>query len=45
MYPKLSLPETESATKETIALPLYSQMTKREQDFVINNVLDFSNEK
>ena len=32
MYPELSLPETESATRETITLPLYVQMTTEEQD-------------
>ncbi len=38
MYPKLSLPETESASLETICLPIYHQMTEKEQDYVINNI-------
>lgn len=36
---KVSLPETEKATKETIAIPLYSQMTDKEQDYVIENLV------
>lgn len=40
MYPKLSLPETEIATKQTIALPLYHQMTIKEQDYVITKILE-----
>lgn len=39
---KISLPETESATEETIILPLYFKMTKDEQDYVIDNVLDLT---
>jgi len=42
MYPKLSLPETESASKQTIALPLYYQMTNKEQNYVISNILKFT---
>lgn len=42
MMGKISLKETESATKETIILPLYFQMTRDEQDFVINNVLELT---
>lgn len=34
-----SLPFTEESLKETIILPLYSQMTKKEQDFVITKIL------
>lgn len=45
MYPKLSLPETEKATNDTIAIPLYSQMSRAEQGFVIKNILKYSNEK
>ena len=39
MYPKLSLPETEKANKETIAIPIYSTMTGREQNYVISKIL------
>lgn len=42
MYPKLSLPQTDSAAKETITLPLYFQMTEKEQDFVIEKILEFT---
>lgn len=42
MYPRLSLPETEAATNRTIALPLYHQMTGRQQDFVIDRILKFT---
>lgn len=39
MYPKLSLPETEKATAQTLSLPLYHQMTQKEQDFIIQTIL------
>lgn len=39
MYPRLRLPETEKAAAETLILPLYPQMTKDEQEYVINNLL------
>lgn len=39
MYPKLKLPHTEKATRETITLPLYPQMTKTEQEYVIDHLL------
>lgn len=42
MYKDLYLPETESATKETITLPLYFQMTEDEQDYVIDKVIEFT---
>lgn len=38
MYPKLRLLETEKASRETIILPLYGQMTKKEQEFVIRTL-------
>lgn len=41
MYPKLSLPETEAASAETITIPLFYQMTQKEQDFVIGKILEF----
>ena len=34
-----SLPETEAAARETMLLPLYPQMTKDDQDYVIQKVL------
>lgn len=39
MMGKISLPETEKATKETIILPLYYNMTEKEQEFVISEIL------
>lgn len=42
MYPKLTLPETQSAAKETITIPLYFQMTEKEQDFIISKILEIS---
>ena len=41
MYPKLTLQETEKATAQTLALPLYHQMTIKEQDYVISKILGF----
>ena len=38
MYPGLKLPETEKAASEAIILPLYPQMTKQEQDYVIDQL-------
>ena len=38
---KIKLPETESATDETIALPLYHQMSTSDQDYVINKIISF----
>jgi dTDP-4-amino-4,6-dideoxygalactose transaminase len=35
VYPELSLPETERATKETLLLPLFVGMTDDEQDQVV----------
>lgn len=42
MYPKLFLPETELAASQTLALPLYFQMTQKEQNYVIKKVLEFA---
>lgn len=43
MLGKVKLPETERATKETIAIPLYPQMTHKEQDYIINSILSSVN--
>ena len=40
MLGRVSLPETEKATMETICLPLYVQITESEQNYVINNILE-----
>jgi dTDP-4-amino-4,6-dideoxygalactose transaminase len=39
LYPKLTLPVTQLATKETLILPLFPQMTQQEQTFVIDSLL------
>jgi dTDP-4-amino-4,6-dideoxygalactose transaminase len=39
MYPTLSLPHTEKASQETLVLPMFTEMTKKEQDFVIKTLL------
>ena len=36
---KIKLPESESATDQTITLPLYHQMTIHDQDYVIKSIL------
>lgn len=38
-YGKIHLPETEKAVKEAMLIPLYTQMTKKEQDFVIESII------
>lgn len=38
-FGKINLPITSEATDQTICLPIYTQMTKVEQDYVINNIL------
>jgi perosamine synthetase len=38
MYPTLRLPETERAAEETIALPIYPQLTVQDQTYVIDQV-------
>lgn len=38
MYPKLSLPQTEKATAQTIALPIYPTLSQSDQDYVIDRL-------
>ena len=38
LYPKLSLPVTEIAAAQTIILPLFPQMTEKEQEYVIDQL-------
>ena len=38
-FGSISLPETEKATRETLILPLYPQMTEKEQDYVVDSLL------
>jgi len=35
------MPETEMAAKETLALPVFPEITEKEQDYVIESVKDF----
>lgn len=43
MFPGLRLEESEKATNETVTLPLYPTMTKSEQDYVINTIIELTN--
>ena len=40
MFPSLRLPETEKAQSQGIILPLYPQMSKKEQEFIIGRLED-----
>jgi len=40
-YKEGDLPETEMAAKETLALPIFPEITKEEQDYVIESVKNF----
>lgn len=42
LYGEISLPATEEATQQTITLPLYSQMTRAEQNYVVDKVLQYT---
>lgn len=38
LYPNISLPKTEKAARQIISLPIYTQMTEKEQDQVIREL-------
>ncbi len=40
-YKEGDLPEAELASRETLALPLFPEITQEEQDYVINTIKDF----
>ncbi|MFQ5964981.1 MAG: DegT/DnrJ/EryC1/StrS family aminotransferase [Candidatus Scalinduaceae bacterium] len=42
-YTEGDMPEAERAAKETLSLPIFPEITKEEQDFVINTIKDFFN--
>ncbi len=42
-YKEGDLPEAERAAKETLSLPIFPEITKKEQDYVINTIKDFLN--
>lgn len=42
-FGKVNLPLSVQATDQTISLPIYPQMTKSEQDYVISNILSIIN--
>jgi dTDP-4-amino-4,6-dideoxygalactose transaminase len=42
-YKEGDLPETDLAAKETLALPIFPEITREEQDYVIETVKDFFN--
>lgn len=41
-YKEGDLPEAERAAKETVSLPIFPEITKEEQDYVIDTINDFS---
>ena len=40
-YKKGDFPESEKAAKEVISLPIYPELSKKEQDFIINRIKEF----
>ena len=40
-YKEGDLPEAENAAKETVSLPIFPEITKEEQDYVIDTINDF----
>jgi len=40
-YKKGDLPEAEKATEEVLSLPIYPELTKKEQDFIIQKIQEF----
>ena len=44
-YKEGDLPETESAARETLALPMFPELTEDEQDYVVNTVKEFYSKK
>ncbi len=42
-YKEGDMPETEMAAKETLALPIFPEITQEEQDYVIETITDFFN--
>ena len=40
-YKKNSLPETEKACQEVLSLPIYPELSQKEQDFIINKIKEF----
>ncbi len=40
-YKRTDLPESEKASNETLALPIYPEITQKEQDYVIGHIKNF----
>ena len=40
-YKKDDFPETEKASKEVLSLPIYSELSKKEQDFIVKKIKKF----
>jgi dTDP-4-amino-4,6-dideoxygalactose transaminase len=40
-YKKGDFPETERATRETLALPIYPEITREAQRYVVNAIVEF----
>ena len=44
-YKKGDLPIAEEISQKVISIPIYSEITKEQQDYVIENIKDFYNQK
>lgn len=44
IYKKINLPITENSTSETISLPIYVNMKKNEQNYVIKKIINYAKE-
>jgi dTDP-4-amino-4,6-dideoxygalactose transaminase len=40
-YKEGDLPESEKASRETLALPIFPEITQKEQDYVIGHIKNF----
>jgi len=40
-YKEGDLPESERTAKETLSIPIFPEITKEEQDYVIDTIKDF----
>jgi dTDP-4-amino-4,6-dideoxygalactose transaminase len=40
-YKKGDFPEAEKASKEVLSLPIYPELSKREQEFIVKKIKEF----